>query len=227
MPEPAKKARVYEPNARLIAARRRKYASPVEAAEALGVPEATYRGHENGSRGLGRSAERYAKFFGVSLEWLLTGRGSMSGGQLVEVSGFVAAGESVQDSALAEIEPAESVELPRPSDCDAYVVRGDSMSPRFFRGETLLFANRQSPIESLIGQICRIELWDGASYVKILRRGSSSRFWTLDSMRLYEPPIENVDVKSVYRWLALLPPNHVDAFIILPSASDKRRRRKR
>jgi hypothetical protein len=32
-------------------------------------------GHENGSRGFKKEAERYAKFFRVSFEWLMTGRG--------------------------------------------------------------------------------------------------------------------------------------------------------
>jgi len=47
------------------------------AAEALGVKEPTYLGHENGSRGFKGKAELYARRFGVSLEWLLTGRGAM------------------------------------------------------------------------------------------------------------------------------------------------------
>lgn len=47
------------------------------AADALGVKEPTYLGHENGSRGFKAKAEQYARRFGVSLEWLLTGRGQM------------------------------------------------------------------------------------------------------------------------------------------------------
>src|ERR1041385_731612 len=53
-----------------------------DAARAMGIEEPTYLGHENGSRGLSRAAQRYAKFFRVSLDWLLAGRGEfrVSGG---------------------------------------------------------------------------------------------------------------------------------------------------
>lgn len=64
---------------RLMQARRKAgYASASDAAKALGVKEPTYMGHENGSRGFKKaSAEQYARRFGVSLEWLLTGRGGI------------------------------------------------------------------------------------------------------------------------------------------------------
>jgi transcriptional regulator with XRE-family HTH domain len=51
------------------------YETASEAANALGQPQPTYMAHENGSRGFKAEAERYARFFKVNLEWLLTGRG--------------------------------------------------------------------------------------------------------------------------------------------------------
>jgi hypothetical protein len=51
------------------------YATASEAANALGQRQPTYLGHENGSRGFKGEGERYARFFKVNLEWLLTGRG--------------------------------------------------------------------------------------------------------------------------------------------------------
>jgi phage repressor protein C with HTH and peptisase S24 domain len=51
------------------------YQTAREASEALGVAYPSYAAHENGQRGLARVAERYAKFFKVSLDWLLTGKG--------------------------------------------------------------------------------------------------------------------------------------------------------
>lgn len=63
---------------RLIKARKHaNFETAAAAAEALGVKEPTYMGHENGSRGFKGKAEQYARRFGVSLEWLLTGRGPM------------------------------------------------------------------------------------------------------------------------------------------------------
>lgn len=51
------------------------YKTRPDAVEALGVPYATYAGHENGSRGFKEEAARYATFFKVDLTWLLTGKG--------------------------------------------------------------------------------------------------------------------------------------------------------
>jgi SOS-response transcriptional repressor LexA len=51
------------------------YDSAKGAAEAMGVPVATYIQHENGSRGFpAKRAERYARFFRVTPEWLLYGK---------------------------------------------------------------------------------------------------------------------------------------------------------
>jgi transcriptional regulator with XRE-family HTH domain len=66
-------------NERLIAVRSKKYRTAVEAADAMGLKRATYIQHENGTRGSGSiprgPAQRYAQFFRVSLDWLLTGKG--------------------------------------------------------------------------------------------------------------------------------------------------------
>lgn len=64
---------------RLKAARERAgYESAKLAAEAMGVSPSTYIQHENGTRGYPRNrAERYARFFRVTPEWLLYGRGKL------------------------------------------------------------------------------------------------------------------------------------------------------
>lgn len=52
------------------------YETATDAANALGVAPPTYLGHENGSRGFrSDTGQRYAQFFRVSYEWLMTGRG--------------------------------------------------------------------------------------------------------------------------------------------------------
>ena len=75
------------------------YSSAKAAAEAMGIPVATYIQHENGSRGFPASrAERYAKFFRVAPEWLLYGSLKSSAAEPVELGprlflkGEVAAG---------------------------------------------------------------------------------------------------------------------------------------
>lgn len=65
-------------NERLTEARKRAgFTSALEAADAMGIKYPTYAGHENGTTGLRLEvAERYAKKFKVSLDWLATGRGA-------------------------------------------------------------------------------------------------------------------------------------------------------
>ena len=57
------------------------YRTATAAAKAMGVNQATYMGHENGSRGLPRAMARYARFYKVSLNWLMTGTGPIRPGQ--------------------------------------------------------------------------------------------------------------------------------------------------
>jgi DNA-binding XRE family transcriptional regulator len=88
-----------EASDRLRKARERAgYSSAKAAAEAMGVPVATYIQHENGSRGFpaGR-AERYGRFFRVAPEWLLYGSKTINAeavelGPRLYVKGSVAAG---------------------------------------------------------------------------------------------------------------------------------------
>lgn len=85
-------------SARLKTAREKSgYSSAKAAAEAMGVPVATYIQHENGSRGFPADrAERYAKFFRVAPEWLLYGKDTSVApvelGHRLFVVGEVAAG---------------------------------------------------------------------------------------------------------------------------------------
>lgn len=64
-------------HARLLAG----YDSATDAANAMGVPVPTYAAHENGSRDFMRGrggpipGQRYAQFFKVNYDWLMTGRG--------------------------------------------------------------------------------------------------------------------------------------------------------
>jgi hypothetical protein len=70
-----------EPHERLREARiAAGYETAAAAATAMGIRVPTYTHHENGRNSLSRSGPRYASFFRVSLEWLLTGKGSMRGG---------------------------------------------------------------------------------------------------------------------------------------------------
>lgn len=128
---------------RLAEARRRAgYATVADAARALGVKYPTYASHENGSAGVRHPvAEKYARKFKVSLEWLLTGRGDMIGQGVasaeMEVSGLpvhgaIQAGHWLETTFLdPEGEPellpvARDARFPRARQYALFVV-GDSM----------------------------------------------------------------------------------------------------
>src|ERR1700692_4518702 len=80
------------------------YARASDAARAMGVEEPTYLGHENGSRGLSRAAARYARFFRVSLDWLIDGRGEFK----------LAAGDARFATTLQPAAQAQDTALPAP-----------------------------------------------------------------------------------------------------------------
>jgi ribosome-binding protein aMBF1 (putative translation factor) len=70
---------------RLVQARQRKHLEAKDAAKALKMPYPTYKSHENGSRGGQIHAAKYARFYGVNLKWLITGKGSPVGDPITEI----------------------------------------------------------------------------------------------------------------------------------------------
>lgn len=193
------------PNERLAWARlTASYATPTEAARAMGVPTPTYLGHENGSGGRGLpkdAAIKYAAFFKVSLEWLLTKKGYPRGRQLIRVVGYIGAGSEVfpvddhaQGGGLDEVEPPPGIDFP----CVAARIRGNSMYP--FEDGWLVFWTRdhEGVPEGCVGKLCVVKVQDGPTYLKRLRRGSTPHHFTLESHNA--PPIENV----VLEWAALV-----------------------
>lgn len=130
------------------------YENARAAAEALGVNYTTYGQHENGTRSFpSGTAERYARKFKVSLEWLLTGRGSPLNGSLtmpqgkpgklslVPVLGFVNAGAwadiaEQRSSTMGEYVPSAS---DYPSEWQfAYIVDGPSLNRVASPGDRLI-----------------------------------------------------------------------------------------
>ena len=145
------------------------YASASDAARAIGVEEPTYLGHENGSRGLSRAAPRYARFFGVSLDWLIDGRGALAsaaepplaapprnaeiggparfGGTRIPAYGQAVGGRDgefiLNGNRIVDVLAPPSLQgVP---DAYAVYVVGDSMEPRYFAGEAV-FVNPRLPV---------------------------------------------------------------------------------
>lgn len=147
-----------EPSERLRWAREQAgYGSAADAARALNLDQPTYFAHENGSRGLSRAGRRYADFYRVSLEWLLTGRGDprprpASTRQVDDQPGisaplisWVSAGALKTPDAVIDLDDAERVYAPGldpKGDWIALRVEGDSMD-RISPPESLIFVDRK------------------------------------------------------------------------------------
>ena len=170
-----------EMHERLIWARKEAgYETARDAADALGIKEPTYMGHENGSRGFKSSAETYARKFKVNLEWLLTGRGNPRKGQpaTTRAVGYVGAGAEILPFDSHSLGSLEEVDIPPgvPSDAALVIVRGDSMYPRYFENELLFYVRRGDDPREHVGKECVVALEDGRMLVKILRRGAKGLF---------------------------------------------------
>lgn len=168
------------------------------AAEALGVEIPTYIGHENGHRGFKARAPDYARKFKVSLEWLLTGRGTAKKAKqsTTQAVGYVGAGAQVfpiDDHAMGA--GLEEVDIPPgvPEDAVLVIVRGDSMYPRYFENEMLFYVRRNDNPKAHLGRECVAQLRDGRILVKIMRRGSDDSLFNLESWNA--PLIEDVAIE--------------------------------
>lgn len=181
------------------------FESAAAAARALGVKPATMTHHENGTRGFTKEASRYAKFFKVSLDWLLTGRGEMKPTRIVQtipLMGVVAAGSSVlpiQDQAgAAEI---DHITLPEPGQIAALLIKGDSMYPRFMDGEYLFYDPKPRPPGTMIGHYAVAQTLDGRVMVKKILASRLADHWKLWS---HNAPEEDAQLLTCYKILGTL-----------------------
>lgn len=195
------------PGERLTEARKKAgYRSARAAAEALGVPESTYRSHEKA--GDPRAAETdsarkfdekharaYARLFRTDAAWLLRGERRRSTITSLPIIGTVGAGSEVYgidgsegDTIYGEI---ESV-LPLPDGTVTVIVEGNSMYPRYDDGDVIGFIRDGRTPEDLINTECIIKVEDGPYLVKKLRRGPEPGLYSLESVNA--PLIEGVRV---------------------------------
>lgn len=187
-----------------------RFPSARAASDALGVPYATYAGHENGSRGVEvEAATHYARRYKVSLDWLLDGKGAGPGAgtagqspavpRMVRVKGYVQAGHW---SETWELPDDDQYEVAVPNDAalagvtlHAAETRGPSMNRRYPEGTVLVFADAiESGEEFIAGKryIIERERADGLkeATVKRLWQDEAGQFWLLpesDDPRFQEP----------------------------------------
>jgi phage repressor protein C with HTH and peptisase S24 domain len=180
-----------EPWQRLKIARERAgYETASAAARAFGWPEARYRHHENGQRNFKKdSAVTYGRAFKVAPEWLMMGVDGAASD--MPIFGYVGAGQEIHttdDGELDRIEPPPGVG----ASAVAVIVRGESMWPRYFEGDVLVYDEQTTPGRAN-GQECVIAMRDGRRLVKVVRFRQG--VVTLESYNA--PPIENADIEWV------------------------------
>jgi len=197
------------PNERLILARRKAgYEDAASAARAMGVSEPTYHAHENGTRGFVRALDRYAAFFRVSAEWLRTGDGDLCAAVPAETSvpllGVVAAGARVEWASDVEAYALPAcVMMPCGPHVGALQVRGDSMYPRFFDGEYVLYDREPVTPRELVDKYAIVQTIDGRLMIKILREGRKAGTWRVESHNA--PAEDNLELLAAWRYLGTLP----------------------
>ena len=202
----AEKLAVMEIHERLKKARELAgFKKAAEAARAMGIPYPTYAGHENGARGAFKieDAVRYAKKFKVSLEWLLTGHGDHGRVRTVPVVGYVGAGAEVfpedVEGQSDRVDPPAGAD----TDCVALLIRGESMHP-IGDGWLIFYKRDQEGVpDECIGKLCVVKVHDGPTLLKELRRGKSSKLWTLHSWNA--PARENVRLDWAARVIDIRP----------------------
>lgn len=190
-----------EQHDRLKAARERAgYGTAKDAAEAMGVPVPTYVQHENGVRGFRLKADRYARFYRVTPEWLLYGRGEVDDAPTsdsVQVVGLVGAGSVATLFAEGQGQ-LDEVEAPANSTPNtvALGIRGASLGPAFDEG-LVFYDDVRSPVTpDLHGRLCVVGLEDGRVLVKILRAANDGTYHLISNSA--EEPLLN----EVVAWAA-------------------------
>lgn len=125
--------------------------------ENFGWNYATYYDHETGRNRLNSAAAKYAKAFGVTESWLITGEGETPEPIKLAVYGYAAG--SFDGYNILHHDAMEFIDRPKylQNIDEAYAVRvrGDSMMPRFFDGDPLFVHPRQapSPTDAIIIQV--------------------------------------------------------------------------
>jgi hypothetical protein len=205
---------------------RRGFKSARLAAKALGVAISTYGAHERaeapGGRGFGpEEAKFYGRRFGVSPEWLLTGRPQSERDQFPEVGtaplaqddtpkapiiGYVGLGGVLHRYAVA---PGDLDLVKRPRKMSEAAVaaelRTDVVGP-YFRRWLIVYENVQAaPSPELVGELCVVGLHDGRTVVKQVHRGSSAGLFNLVAQHL--PTMADAKIEWATRIDYLLQPH--------------------
>jgi DNA-binding XRE family transcriptional regulator len=200
-----------EPNDRLQKARQEAgYENAVDAARAFGWGQSTYISHENGTRGLKPTiAERYAKAFRVTPEWILYGnkgkkaaaapeKRTVDAGRLCRrrrYGALLRRSGAVRRCARPEGSSDETV---------AVEIRGDSLGALFDRW-LVFYDDVHRPVTAdQVGKLCVVGLLDGRILIKKVQR-SRARQGLFHLFSNTEAPILDVEIEWAAKVLNMVP----------------------
>ena len=187
----------------------------------MGIAVSTYGAHERAEAAGGRDygpdeAKFYARRFGVSPEWLLTGRGQGPRDEFPGVPmvsdeemtpkvpdvGYVGAGASAHVYAVSQGDLDEVEQPAGARDTTVAVeIRGDSLGSCFQRWLVFYDSVRRPVTSDLIGDLCVVGLTDGRILLKQLQRGHSEGLFNLLSVN--EGPILDVKLEWAARAVSI------------------------
>ena len=199
----------------------RGYREATEAALAMGARPPTYLAHENpeSGKGLSRAGQRYAAFFRVSYDWLMTGRGEMKDNSAsIPIVGFVGAGSTVEPVGdTAGYDAPYERSMPDAETIAGLIVKGTSQWPRYIDGEVILYETKPLNPQDLVNTYAVIDLEDGRRLIKLLRRSASKMKWTMESHNA--TPEETDAILAAYRVVGRWRPEALAAGLALIAPS--------
>jgi hypothetical protein len=186
-------------------AREKHFKSARLAGKAMGMAVSTYGAHERAEAPGGRDygpdeAKKYARRFGVTPEWLLTGREPFPTGDAdlpppkASVVGYVGAGAETH---IYDVPPGDLDEVDAPTGSNeatvAVEIRGNSLGSLFNRWLVFYDQVRRPVTSDLIGDLCVVGLEDGRILIKLIQRGRAEGLYNLISQT--EAPIRDVAIE--------------------------------
>ena len=115
--------------------------------------------------------------------WLLEGVGDPASGNLVRVVGRIGAGAEIEPELEQNSrESLYDIEVPFPVSAEAiaFEVEGNSMWPRYDRGDVIICGRKASNVEDIIGWEAAVATADGKRYLKRIQRGAASGTFDLE-----------------------------------------------
>lgn len=162
------------------------YDTASDAARAFGWTVSSYLGYENGDRQPGKdTARKIAEAYRISLDWLLTGRGTAGRKSTLTIMGRIGAGaeidagvEQVPEEGLYDIEAT----IPLPDGAIGFEVVGESMWPRYDPGDVIVCLRDGVPLQELLdGDEAAVRLDDGRRFLKRVLKTPQRGVFNLES----------------------------------------------